>query len=325
MNNSDSYILFIDESGKSQFSDSGNNFLLSGLIINKDLHSALSNYMVSLKEKSDIPIDENIHAFDLLENEKRRIRRTGGGTIYKRIPYTKINAFFLKLCSLIEGADLKSLIFRIKKERYSKKIRSTALKHGVSERAIISYLKNKDLEDFLYESLARKLILEFGHFLETENAHGEIIAESRRENDGAVLRAFIASTNKLTFSEDSHHYRNWAENSFKRIHSLTFQNKRGLSFGLEIADFFGWAHINKMYGRGFPVSSIAKSKRIEVRIGTANKLLTSSIYKKKLEDITQTKLITIAGDLVSEFTEALVQYRNTSVPSGTPPGNPDGP
>ncbi len=69
MERKDRYILFIDESGKSKFSDIGSHFLLSGLIINRDLHTALSHYMISLKEKSDIPTDENIHAFDLFENE----------------------------------------------------------------------------------------------------------------------------------------------------------------------------------------------------------------------------------------------------------------
>ena len=59
------YILFIDESGKSKLSDIGDRFLLSGVIIEKGLHHALSDFMVSLKSKNNIPVDANIHAYDL--------------------------------------------------------------------------------------------------------------------------------------------------------------------------------------------------------------------------------------------------------------------
>ena len=45
-------------------------FWLTGIIIQKDLNAALSHYMLSLKDKSGISADENIHAFDLLESEK---------------------------------------------------------------------------------------------------------------------------------------------------------------------------------------------------------------------------------------------------------------
>ena len=72
MARSENYILLIDESGKSKLSDHGEHFLLSCIIINKDLHSALSNYMVSLKERSGVPTDDNIHAFNLFEDEKER-------------------------------------------------------------------------------------------------------------------------------------------------------------------------------------------------------------------------------------------------------------
>lgn len=198
------YILFIDESGKSTFSDPGSSFLLSGLIIDKDLHTALSHYMISLKEKSDIP-------------------------------------------------------------------------------------------------------LEFGHFLDNQDAVGEIMAESRRDDDETVLSAFLSSTVETTFAEGSR-YAGWAKSSRKRINSLTFQNKKGLSFGLEIADLFAWAHFNKKHGRSFPIASAAKARRVDSRIKRADDAM-SALYLKRPEDITPGRVMSLAEDRVSEFTKALREFK----------------
>ena len=310
----DNYILLFDESGKSKLADEGSYFLLSGIIINKDLHTALSSYMISLKEKSNISADENLHAFDLFENEKIKDRR---------IPYGKIDTLFDRLCSLIEGADMTCLLFRIDKTPFKKILEKAATKKGVTNKAVAKYLKQYDLHDFLYESLARKMILEFGHFLENEDAHGEIVAESRRQDDEAVLRAFIAATHQTTYPAGAT-YKSWATSSFKRIHSITFQNKKGLSFGLEIADIFGWAHLNNKYGRLRPVSSKAKKGRIDFRLRKIE-ALSNALCKKKPEDITRTKLNTVAEDRVSKFTEIIRQYNLPPVTLGTPPGIPDEP
>lgn len=310
-------MIFIDESGKSKLSDDDGHFLISAVIINKDLHTALSSYMISLKEKSGISPEENIHAFDLFENEK--VKDKNG----KKIPSAKISAFFDRLLSLIEGADMQCLIFRVDKTPFKEMISKVVRRKGGTSRALIKYLKRNNLHDFLYEALARKVILEFGRFLEKEGAYGEIMAESRRQDDEAVLRAFISATHQSTFEEDSR-CRVWAQSSFKRIYSLTFQNKKGLSFGLEIADLFGWAHLNKQYGRRYPIASKAKVNRVNKRLDSLDTMM-RPLYKNKPEDITRAKLNTVAKNKVSEFTEKLKEYRVISVPSGTPPGNPGGP
>jgi hypothetical protein len=325
------YILFIDESGKSKLSDETDNFLLSGLIVDQDLHAALSGYMVSLKDKSKIPIDENIHAFDIFEGERRRIvdedgrivKNRDGTNKHKHIPFSSIAIFFKRLSSLIEGADMHSFILRQNKTKFNEMIVKTAQDNNVTSKPVFNYLGRKQLNDFLYEALARKMILEFGHFLELQNGHGQVIAESRRQEDEAVLRAFIAATHESTYMASSQ-YKSWAKSSFKRIHSLTFQNKKGLSFGLEIADLFGWAHFNKKYGRSFPIDSAAKNRRVENRLEKVDKMM-KFLYKKNPEDITDKKLQRIAPDKVSEFTEALRAFRSRSVLSGTTPGNPGGP
>ena len=299
---SKNYILFIDESGKSEFSDTSSNFLLYGVILSKDLHLALSSYMISSKDKSDIPVTENIHAFNLFEEERFKDRR---------ISYNKIKIFFERLIRITEGVDMRCLIFHINKEPYLKSIARVAKKKNSTEKAVIRYLRRNNLHDFLYESLARKMILEFGHFLEIESAQGEIVAESRRQGDEAVLRAFLSATQESTFSEDSR-YKTWSSSSFKRIHSLTFQNKKGLSFGLEIADLFGWAHFNGRYGRRYPLKSNAKRIRVESRLSRVNKVI-PSFYRRKPEDISKMKLKKIAEDRVSEFTKKLNDYRSFSL------------
>lgn len=295
MAKTDNYILFIDESGKSKLSDQGDHFLLCGLIINKDLHSALSSYMVSLKEKSGIPTDENIHAFDLFENEKVK------GNHHK---FIHIDTFLKRLCMLVQGLDLKCIIVRIKKDDYKKLITKRAKRLNMSERTITNILKKNDLHDFLYEALARKLILEFGHFLEQEDAHGEVVAESRRQDDDAVLRAFIDSTQTSKFKEGTT-YHLWSRQSFKRIYSLVFQNKKGLSFGLEIADLFAWAHFNTHHGKARTFKSVAKNKRIDSRLHKVNETMKETLMKNKVEDISNIKLKNLAGDRVSKFTELL--------------------
>lgn len=292
---SNNYILFVDESGKSKISDEGDHFLLCGLIINKDLHAALSSYMVSLKDKSLIPPNENIHAFDLLEKEQvNGCRHT----------LSHINTFFDRLCTLVQGADIKCIIARVDKREYKQMVTRHATRIGSTDRAIMNILKRNDLHDILYEALARKLFLEFGHFLEQEDAHGEVVAESRRWDDDAVLRAFIDSTQTSRF-EDGSTYHLWASQAFKRIYSLTFQNKKGLSFGLEAADLFAWAHFNKHYGKARTFPSVAKNTRIDTRIDKVNKITKETLIKGKVEDITKTKLTRVAKDRVSKFTETL--------------------
>jgi hypothetical protein len=225
---------------------------------------------------------------------------------------------------LIEGADISCFIYQIDKSWYRDQIVRVAQKRNVPYRLVMDFIKRKGLNDFIYEALARKLILEFGYFLEVRDAHGEVIAESRRQEDDAVLAAFLSASHKSTF-DHSPRYQAWSRHCLKGIHSLTFQNKKGLSFGLEVADLFGWAHFNHAYGRAFPVASVAKSRRVDTRINKVNKLMRDLYEKRGPESISRNTLATIAHDRVSEFTKVLAEYRGPSVPSGTPPGNPGGP
>ncbi|MBU1457202.1 hypothetical protein KJ845_00655, partial [Patescibacteria group bacterium] len=180
MHKKETYVLFFDESGKSKIVDIGNHFLLCGLVINKDLHMALSSYMISLKNKSGISVSKNIHDFDLFENEK-----ING----KRIKISKIDTFFERLLRLVEGSDFECFVLLIDKKPYIKKMEKASRRKNVSLGAIGKYLKRNQAHDFLYEILAKKLFLRFGNFLYAEDSVGEIVAESRRWDDHATLSA----------------------------------------------------------------------------------------------------------------------------------------
>lgn len=293
------YLFCIDESGKSKLSDVDSHFLLCGVILTKELHDALSLLMTSFKEKYGISVLENIHAYDLFENEK-----------YKniRISHKKITEFFHKLTSLIEGSGIHCFIVSIDKRPQIKKIDKVAKKKSVTTKALINFLKKNGLHDFLYEALARKIILEFGNLLENKDANGHIMAESRRQDDHAVLQAFIDATTSSKFNENTT-YKLWSEQSFKRIHTLTFQNKKGLSFGLEMADLFAWGYANKKFGKKKEYPSNAKNKRIDKKIEEVNKLLKKIILKNNIIEISNTMLKGVAGDKVSEVTDLLNLYK----------------
>ncbi len=289
------YILFLDESGKSKLSDVGSNFLLCGIVIDKDLHAALSNYMISLKNKSGISTEENIHAFDLFENEKVK---------GKKIRTKEIDQFFERLTVLIQGAEIISWTVRVTKSQYKKIIEKRAEKLKCSKKQIERIIKKEGLHDFLYEALSRKIILEFGHFLEKENAYGEVMAESRRQDDSAVLKAFIDATQSSKFKEGSR-YHEWSRYSFKRLHSLVFQNKKGLSFGLEVADLFAWSHFNSRHGLTREYSSNAKVKRIHARLKKVEDIMKKTLIKDGVEEMTKARIKNVASDRISEFTNII--------------------
>lgn len=292
------YILFVDESGKSKLSDTTGNgrFLLSGVIMDKNLNLAISDYMVSMKEKHGISTYENLHAFDLFENEKAKRG--------EKLKVKEIEDFFTKFHNLIQGVEMYSIILRIDKRSFQKQISKKAKKLKVKDERVAKELKKQDLHDFLYESLSRKMILEFGHFLSERDAYGEVVAESRRQDDDAILRAFVGATGTSKYQEGTL-YNAWSRQSFEHIHSLTFQNKKGLSFGLEVADLFAWGHFNSQYGLSREYKK-SKKNRITERLRFVETNIKNSLLKGSCEDITRNKLDTIASDRVSRFTKFLM-------------------
>lgn len=137
-------------------------------------------------------------------------------------------------------------------------------------------------------------------------------------NTGGSLSSFIVSLKDksgISTEENIHTFDLLEDEKFKhkkiphkRIHSLTFQNKKGLSFGLEIADLFGWAHLNIQYGRRYPIKSKTKAERVESRLLKIDRIM-GGFYKRRPEDISKSRVKTISGDRVSEFTKKLNDYK----------------
>ncbi|MFA5072221.1 MAG: hypothetical protein WC511_07795 [Candidatus Pacearchaeota archaeon] len=294
---SNQYILFIDESGKSKLSDIGDNFLLSAVIIEKNLHFALSSFMISLKEKNHIPSHINIHSYDLFEKEK-----VDG----IKLKIKEVNYFFEHFIHLIRGTQMKCILYEADKKPFIDRIIKKAKSKKVNEKAINTYLKNKGDHDILYEILTSRIILQFGKFLEEKNATGEVIVESRRQDDGAVLGGFICATERSKYYKNKN-YQSYSKSAFNRITTLSFQNKKGGSFGLELSDIFAWAKWNSKGLKRKPKSK-AKEGRINSRIEEIIKILIDNKVKTP-EKVSITSSSAVGGFRVSEFINSLKEYR----------------
>jgi len=305
MNKQNTHLLFIDESGRSKLSDSGNSLLLTGVVVRADLHDALSSYIVSLKGKSEIPTDRNIHAYDVFEGERVRIGNIPTG--YRRLPIARVSEFFERLCFLIEGSDMKVIVLQIDLGHFRSKVELAARRHNVTPKAITNYLRKRGLADIAYEVLARKMILDFSHFLESEDSQGAVVIESRRDDDSAVLDAFLAATDGGRYG-NYHTFELWANSGHKRINGITFENKKGLSFGLEVADLFCWGVYNVTFGKEKTYDSAAKNRRIDGRLERVGAII-KPLQIRKIQKISRRTIGRVAEDRVSEFAEALNQYR----------------
>lgn len=292
------YILFIDEAGKSKLSDIGDNFLLCGVVLNKSLHTALSSYMISLKKKNGIPSLTNVHAFDLFESEK---------LIANKIKKKQIDNFFEHFTHLITGSELQCFLYETSKAPFLSRVKKVAKSEKTTERAVNHYLVRNGVHDILYEILTAKIILDFGKFLEDRDAQGEVLVESRRQDDGAVMRGFMMATEGSNY-RDNHYCEIHAKSSFERITTLSFQNKKGLSFGLEVADLFAWAECNNpSLIRSY--KSRAKEERIKKRVKETIKIITQNKIKRpKRVNLSKTSIV--GGSRVSKFINLLREYRN---------------
>jgi hypothetical protein len=291
------YILFIDESGKSKLSDIGDRFLLSGVIIEKGLHRSLSDFMLSLKSKNNIPIDANIHAYDLFEKEE-----------IKNIKLSKkgIDYFFEHFIHLVRGTEMKCVLYEVDKKPLVEKVKKKAKSLSIAEKVIFKYIQSKNCHDILYEILTAKIILQFGKFLEENDATGEIIVESRRQDDEAVLRGFMLATEGSYYIKNKN-IKNNCDSAFNRITSLSFQNKKGLSFGLELADMFAWAKWNSL-GLHLKPKSSAQEKRVKSKIKEVVKVLADHKVKTP-EKVLITSSSVVGGGRVSKFINYLNIYR----------------
>lgn len=272
------YVLFLDESGKSELKDAKHqHFLLSYIIMEKELHESASNIMISSKRKANMPQSVNIHAFDYFENEKFR---------NDPLNIKDLEVFYKNLVSLIYSVEYSGGCYIVDKSEIKKKVDKIAKKYNTSDKVIYNYLKGHGHSDILYQLLSAKIFMDFAQFLEKNDAYGEIIIESRRGQDKCVHDAYLLATenNKYNLSKK---YSSLSQSAFDRISTLTFQNKKGESFGLEMADLFAWSMWNKDGIKRVIKIPKSKEKRILGRLNQAKDLIKRhKVYKYKEIKIT---------------------------------------
>jgi hypothetical protein len=153
--------------------------------------------------------------------------------------------------------------------------------------------------------LATKTILEFSRTLQEKNCSGTIIAETRNYNDEALIRGFKTATDKNKFEESSPDYKN-AKQAHDLIYGIGFENKFGLSYGLEIADLFAWAKTNETVVLRHKEYSKAKLNRITNRIKSVIKILKDNDQNKVQILNNRNKLV---KDRVSKAIKNLDNYK----------------
>jgi hypothetical protein len=292
------YLLFIDESGKSKLTDMGDSFLLSGFIIEKGLHDAINKLMLDFKNKHNINTDQNIHAFELFEKESIK---------NKKLTHTQISLFFKHLISLISMSDFKTILFKIDKRDLRNRVIKLAKKKKVSEKEIHRYMKRNGDQDVLYEILVTKVVHEFSKTLAELRASGSIIAETRAYNDEALIKGFKSAIDKNKYTENSLSFRH-AKTAYENISSLTFENKKAVSYGLEVSDLFAWAKLNEKEVLRFAEYSNAKLKRVKARIKEVNSILKDN-KQNKVQNIKLDPRNEIVGNRVSRIIKDLESYR----------------
>ena len=76
------------------------------------------------------------------------------------------------------------------------------------------------------------------HIAHEKESRGAVVAESRRESDHALLRAYLRC--KTPSQHNSRNMRNNSEKMHKGVSSIRFEEKAGFWPGLEIADLFSY-------------------------------------------------------------------------------------
>lgn len=106
--------------------------------------------------------------------------------------------------------------------------------------------KKRDKE-IAYEVLAAHLFWWFANFTKKERARGAIVAESRKNADYTLLRAYLRCKEQGTFQ--SAVLKKSCDNMRDTISSIRFENKIGVWPGLELADIISYISFLKLNNR----------------------------------------------------------------------------
>ena len=226
------YNLYIDESGVANLCDYQSKFfILSAVAIEEGSVKELAAYFSYIKKRYGLPNDKNLHAVGLFEDKKSDFYLSA----------SKCRNFCKSVAEFIETSP-----FAISTSCLDKNILRTILKmpDRYEFRGSKDHGEDKDIG---YEVLARKIFLGFAQFLRANKSHGAIIAESRRGADYRLLKTFLYSQEPNQFNHNPR-LQMYAKELRERVFSISFENKKGLNAGLEIADLISYL-INRKVSR----------------------------------------------------------------------------
>lgn len=226
------YSLYIDESGVANLCDYQSRFfILSAVAIEEKIVKELAAYFSYIKKRYALPDENNLHAVGLFEDKK--------SDFY--LGAAKCKNFCKSVGEFIETSP-----FAISVSCLDKSILREILKmpDRYEFRGSKDHGEDKDIG---YEILARKIFLGYAQFLKKSKSYGSITAESRRGADHRLLKTFLYSQEPNQFNHNSR-LQVYAKELRDRVFSMSFENKKGLNAGLEIADLISYL-VNKKVNR----------------------------------------------------------------------------
>ncbi|HSW96844.1 MAG TPA: DUF3800 domain-containing protein [Candidatus Saccharimonadales bacterium] len=224
----DLYTLFIDESGGSSLNHNGQFFVLSTVVINKNDYLIIEGYLRMLKRKYFHDDAKIIHMTDLCERPWNSYRKL-------MYPRKELLKFLKELKTVLCNVPYKVGIYYVNKNIIRQKYNYIPAK-GRKTTVV-------DLE-IPYRIASLEAIKDFTNFLVKNKAMGEIVIESRLNNDSNFVRYFDdARKEKIQGVLNP-----IAKETRTRINSLLFANKRIINGGLELADVGAYISYRKLNG-----------------------------------------------------------------------------
>ncbi len=250
------YKLYIDESGTACLTDLvDKRFILAGFIVEDNEDKQLSAYFNFIKKKHNIPEGTQFHSYDLFSNN-------GHGAY---LSDKKATALAESMSEFIETIPITISSIYLDKDELKKYL---GIKNSSYFRGSLERKRDKDIG---YEALATEIFLWFGKFLGTKsNSVGKIITESRKNSDYAILKTYLKCQNERNF--ETRRLINNSKSFMKHVASITFEDKKGLSGGLQIVDLISFVsraavrrNLSKNENRGLPIIWNALRGKLETK------------------------------------------------------------
>lgn len=258
------YLLYIDESGSGNLADDSQNLIITGVIVEDNADSEISGYFSYLKKIYKLPEGSSFHSYDLFENNKSGFF----------LPVQKAKKLVDSLTEFIKIIPITGSIHYLDK----KDLRNFLGMSDNKKEYFSGSEEAKRWKDIPYEILASKIFFWFSKYVNNidKMARGAVVAESRREADHALLRAYLRC--KTPSQLNSINLKKCSDKMQKQISSIRFEEKTGFWPGLEIADLFSYVAYQSITGE-------IRSKRFtEKNFTLLWKTIKNKIESKKISE-----------------------------------------